>query len=117
MSKGKRKHAHFDNVALIRQVFDKGATAGKVFSAKACCVWIVLALREEGYGPQRLQRVLGNVLKYVKATTDGSIDIDEQREHIRRTTGINIKYDSADTILYEIDADFADEHDLDFMEE
>lgn len=114
MSKG-RKRAHFDNVALIRQIYDKGTQAGQTFSAKACAVWVTLALREEGFGIKRLQRVLDAMHKYVDQTIKGEIDIEEQREHIRRTTGINIRYDSKDDVLYEMDAEIADN--LEFMEE
>lgn len=116
MSKGKKgKHAHFDNVALINHVFERGRSAGQTFSSKACAVWIVMALREEGFGIKRLQRVLDSVNKYARLTASGEIDIEAQRDHIRKTTGINIRYEAADDILYEVDS--AEVEDFEFEEE
>ena len=51
------------NKVLINAVKNerKRATAD---AAKACVVWMALALREEGYGAERIARVLKAVHKY-----------------------------------------------------
>jgi len=60
-------------------------------AAKACVVWMALALREEGYGAERIARVLKAVHKYSQ-TVVGGIAIEEQLEHIRNVTGLVINW-------------------------
>ena len=60
-------------------------------AAKACVVWMALALREEGYGAERIARVLKAVHKYSQ-TVVGGIAIEEQLEHIKKVTGLVINW-------------------------
>ena len=59
-------------------------------AARCICVWAALALREEGYGKDRIKRVLENIRKYATLTLSGDINIDEQIQHIANVTGLRI---------------------------
>lgn len=60
-------------------------------AAKACVVWMALALREEGYGADRIARVLKAVHKYSQSVI-GGIAIEEQLKHIENVTGMRITW-------------------------
>ena len=67
---------------------------------KCILVWSALALREEGFGAERLKRVMENIMKYSRTLLSGN-DIDEQIKHIEKVTGLRIVMTNDDEITIE----------------
>lgn len=77
-------------------------------ATRCCMVWAALALREEGYGRERLKRVLENIHKYA-CSLNGKTTINEQLDHIERVTGLRIVWEDDDTIRLEDLEEWEDE--------
>ncbi len=77
-------------------------------ATRCCMVWAALALREEGYGRDRLKRVLDNILKYACAL-NSKVSINEQLEHIEKITGLRIVWGDDDEIRIEDCEEWDDE--------
>lgn len=56
--------------------------------AKYVMTWVILALREEGFGTQRLIRVCNRVFHYVERFVDNDLNMEQMMRHNWRTTGI-----------------------------
>jgi len=69
-------------------------------ATRCCMAWTALALREEGFGKERLKRVLENIHKYA-CTLNGKSTINEQLAHIEKITGLRIVWDDDDEIRIE----------------
>lgn len=50
--------------------------------------WVILALREEGFGQTRLKRVIDRVLHYSERYVDGDLNMEQMMRHNTTTTGI-----------------------------
>lgn len=69
-------------------------------ASRCVCVWTALALREEGFGKQRIKRVLENIIKYARQSYS-KVDLQDQLDHIERVTGLRIIWASDDTVTIE----------------
>ena len=73
-------------------------------AARCILIWAALALREEGYGKERMKRVLDNIVKYSQQSISGT-DIEEQMRHVERITGLRFVFTSENSITVEEIAD------------
>lgn len=67
-------------------------------SSKACAVWVALALREEGFGGERIGKVLMAMHKYSQTVVNG-VAIEEQIKHIESVTGLKIRWEEDDLTI------------------
>lgn len=81
-------------------------------AARCVCIWAALALREEGYGKNRIKRVLDNIIKYSKQSC-GKTDIEEQVKHIENVTGLKIVWTSDMEVSVE-DVEDWDDYDTEY---
>lgn len=77
-------------------------------ATRCCMVWAALALREEGYGRDRMKRVLENIHKYA-CTLNGKTTINDQLKHIENVTGLRIVWGDNDEIRIEDLEEWEDE--------
>ena len=114
--------AHIDGKigALIsaerQKAYDAGFRQAKIISARAIYVWTCLALRNEGYGKDRLVRFLDNLKQYIGVTTqEGGTNIVEQRDFLYKQTGLYISFDE-EGAEYSADDEYI-HNNFDFTEE